>query len=28
MWAVGAIMAYRVAAHMHRLETIRRRLYG
>jgi len=28
MWAVGAIMAYRVAAHLHRLETIRRRLYG
>jgi hypothetical protein len=28
MWMVGAAMAYRVTAHMHRAQTVRRRLYG
>ena len=28
MWLVGAFTAYRIAEHVHRLQTVRRRLYG
>lgn len=28
MWVVGATMAYRLSARMHRMQTVRRRLYG
>ena len=28
MWMVGAAMAYRLTARLHRMQTVRRRLYG